>query len=99
MGELDVELRRLQRAFGYGLGGVRRPQGLAALVDDLVGESAGLGQGQGAGELALGKLSLCARIRKLAVGLQGDRLERARVDHVKQVAGMDDGAVAKLDAG
>ena len=78
MGELDIELRRLQRALGHGLGGVRRLQGLAALVDDLFGDGAGLDQRQAAVEFALGKLRLGARIRKLAVGLLGDGLERPR---------------------
>ena len=70
MGELDIELGRLQRAFGDDLGGVRRLQGLAALVDDLFGDGAGLHQAQRAIELALGKLRLGARIGKLAVGLR-----------------------------
>ena len=99
VGELDIELGGLQRAFGHGLGGVRRLQGLAALVDDLFGDRTGLDQGQAAVEVALGELRLGARIGELAVGLLGDRLERAGIDHVKQVAGMDHVAVLELDIG
>ena len=40
-----------------------------------------------------------ARVRQLAVCLQGNRLEWARIDDVKQVAGMHDSAVAKLERG
>ena len=80
-------------------GGVRRLQGLAPLVDDLFGDRAGLDQVQAAIELALGELHLGARIRKLAVGLFGDGLERARIDQIKQVAGMDHVAVLELDIG
>ena len=81
------------------LGGVRRLQGLTALVDDLFGDRAGLDQVQAAIELALGKFDLGARIRKLAVGLLGDGLERAGIDDVEQIAGMDHVAVLELDAG
>ena len=99
MGELDIELGRLQRAFGHGLGGVRRLQGLAALVDDLFGDRTGLDQGQAAVEFALGKLRLGARIRELAVRLLGDGLKRPGIDDVEKIAGIDEGAVTKLDAG
>ena len=77
----------LQRAFGDRLGGVRRLQGLAALVDDLFGDSAGLDQVQAAVEVALGKLGLGARIRKLAVSLLRDGFEGAEIDHIEQVPG------------
>ena len=50
-------------------------------------------------ELALGEFRLGARIRELAVGLLGDGLERTRIDDVEQIAGVHDGAVAKLDIG
>ena len=76
------------------LRGVRRLQGLAALVDDLFGDRAGLDQVQAAIEFALGKFHLGARIRELAVGLFGDRLERTGIDQIKQVAGMNHVAVA-----
>ena len=99
MGELDIELGGLQRAFGHGLGGVRRLQGLAALVDDLFGDSTGLDQGQAAVELALGKLRLGARIRELTVGLLGDGLKRPGIDHIEKIAGIDECAVTKLHAG
>ncbi len=49
-------------------------------------------------EFALGKLGFGARIRKLAVGLLGHRLERTRIDDIEQIAGMNDGAVAEFDA-
>ena len=99
MGELDIELGGLERAFGLHFRGVRRLQGLAALVDDGIGHGLGLVQGQGAVEFALGEFRFRPRIRQLAVGLLGDRLERTGVDHVKQIARPDDGAVAKFDAG
>ena len=63
------------------------------------GDGLGLVQGQGAVEFALGSFGFRARVGQLAVGLLGDRLERTGVDHVKQIAGPDDGAVAELDAG
>ena len=72
---------------------------LTALVDDLFGDGTGLHQGQPAIELALGKLRLGARIGKLAVGLRRHRLERAGIDDVEQVAGMDHVAVLELDIG
>ena len=65
------------------LGGLRRLQRLAPLVDDLFGDRTGLDQGQRAVELALGEFHLGARIRELAVGLLGDRLERAGIDRRK----------------
>ena len=99
MGEFDVELGGLERAFGLHLGGARRLQGLAALIDDGIRYRLGLVQGQGAVEFALGEFRLGARIGQLAVGLLGDRLERTGVDHVKQIARLDEGAVAKFDAG
>ena len=99
MGELDIELGRLQRAFGHDLGGVRSLQRLAALIDDLFGDCAGLDQVQAAVEVALGKLHLGTRVRKLAVGLRGDCFERAGVDQVKQVAGVNHVAVLEFDVG
>ena len=42
---------------------------------------------------------LGARVGELAVGLLGDRLERAGIDQIEQVAGMDDVAVLELDTG
>ena len=99
MGELDIELGGLERAFGLHLGGVGRLQGLAALVDDGIGHGLGLVQGQGAIEFALGKLRLCPRIGQLAVGLLGDRLERDGRRSRRADRRPDDGAVAELDAG
>ena len=65
MGEFDIELCGLQRAFGLGLGGTRRLQRLTALIDDLFGDRAGLHEGQAALEIALGKLPLGARVGEL----------------------------------
>ena len=62
MGEFDVELGRLQRAVGLRLGGPRRLQGLAALVDDGIRNRLGHVQGQRAIELAFGQFRLGARI-------------------------------------
>ena len=78
---------------------LRGLQGLAALIDDGVGDRLGLIQGQRTVEFALGEFRLGARIRKLAVRLLGDRFERAGIDHIEQVAGIDEGAVAKFDTG
>ena len=100
MGELDIELGRLQRAFGLHLGGVRRLQGLAALVDDGFGDGAGLDQGQARGRVRAWQAppwrahptswpSACTATASNGRG----------VDHVKQIAGVDDGAVAEFDAG
>ena len=99
VGEFDIELGRLKRAFGDSLGGKRGLHCLAALVDDLFGDRAGLDKLQAAIELALGKLRLCPGVGKLAIRLVGHRLERPRVDDVKQVAGMHDVAVLELDTG
>ena len=44
MGEFEIELGRLQRALGLDLGGLRRLQRLAALVDDAVRRRSGLVQ-------------------------------------------------------
>ena len=99
VGELDVELGGLQRAFGDGLGGVGGLQSLTTLVDDLFGDCTGLHEGQTAIELALGQLGLGACIGKLTVGLRRHRLERARVDDIEQVAGMHHVAVLELDTG
>jgi len=88
-----------QRALGLHLRGVGRLQGLAALVDDGFGDCTGLDQSQRTIELALGQFGLGARIGKLAVGLQRRRLKRTGIDDVEQIAGMDDRAVAELDAG
>ena len=65
----------------------------------MFGDRLGLDQGQAAVEFALGEFGLGARIRELAVGLLGDGLEGAGIDQVEQIAGIDDGAVAKLDVG
>ncbi len=81
--EFDIELGGLERAFGLHLRGARRLQGLAALVDDGIGHRLGQVQRQGTVEFALGEFCLRARVRQLAVGLLGDRLERTGVDHVK----------------
>jgi hypothetical protein len=97
MGKFDVELGGLERAFGLHLGRVGRLQGLAALVDDGIGYGLGLVQGQGAIEFTLGQFGLGAGVRQLAVGLLRHRFERAGVDHVEQIAGFDDGAVAEFD--
>src|SRR5437773_5280756 len=96
MGEFYIELCGLQRAFGLGLGGTRRLQRLTALIDDLFGDRAGLHEGQAALEIALGKLPLGARVGELPFGLQHDRLERARIDDVKQIASADDRTVLEL---
>ena len=98
MGEFDIEICRLQRAFGLHFRGVCGLQGLAALVDNGFGNGAGLDQRQRTVEFAFCQLRLGARVRQLAVGLQGRRLERAGVDDVKQVAGTNDGAITELDA-
>ncbi len=99
MGELDIELGGLQRAFGNSLGGVRCLQGLATLVDDLFGDSTGLDQGQAAIELALGKLRLRARIRELTVRLLGNGLKRPGIDNIEKIASFDEGTVTKLHTG
>src|SRR4051795_13421520 len=96
MGEFDIELCGFQRAFGLGLGGTRGLQRLTALIDDLFGDRAGLYEGQAALEIALGKLPLGARVGELPFGLQHDRLERARIDDVKQVASADDRTILEL---
>src|SRR3954467_11237587 len=96
MREFDIELCGLQRPFGLGLGGTRRLQRLTALIDDLFGDRAGLHEGKAALEIALGKLSLGARVGELPFGLQHDRLKRARIDNVKQTAGADDRAILEL---
>src|SRR3954452_24347722 len=96
MGEFDIELCGLQRAFGPGLGGTRRLQRLTALIDDLFGDRAGLHEGQAALEIALGKLPLDACVGELPFGLQHDRLERARIDDVKQIANADNRTVLYL---
>src|SRR4051794_6539404 len=96
VGEFDIELCGLQRAFGLGLGGTRRLQRLTALIDDLFGDCAGLHEGQAALEIALGKLPLGARVSELAFGLQHDRLERAWIDDVEQIASPDDRAILEL---
>ncbi|MBA7698797.1 hypothetical protein ES703_107479 [subsurface metagenome] len=97
VGELDIELRRLQRAIGLHLGSARRLQCLAALVDDGFGDGAGRNQGQRALEFALGQFGFGAGIGELAVGLQCDRLEGTGVDHIKQVTRLDEIAVLELD--
>src|SRR3954468_23202557 len=96
MGEFNIELCGLQRAFGLGLGGTRRLQRLTALIDDLFGDRTGLHEGQAALEIALGKLPLGARVGELPFGLQHDRLERARIDDVKQIASADDRTILEL---
>src|SRR3954447_10069561 len=96
MGEFNIELCGLQRAFGLGLGGTRRLQRLTGLVDHLFGELAGLHESQAALEIALGKLPLGARVGELPFGLQHDRLERARIDGVKQIASADDRTILEL---
>ena len=98
VGEFDIEFCRLQRAFGLHLRGMRRLQGLAALVDDGFGNRAGLNQGQRAIEFTFCQFRLGARIGKLAIGLQRCRLERPGIDRVKQVALADDVTVAEFDA-
>src|SRR4051812_43640642 len=96
MGEFDVELCGLQRAFGLGLGGTRRLQRLTALIDGLFRDRAGLHEFQAALELALGKPPLGACVSELPLGLQRDRLERARIDDVKQIASVDDRTILEL---
>ena len=59
----------LQRAFGLRLGGTRRLQGLAALIDDWIGDRLVWFRVRRAVEFALGKFRLGARIGELAVGL------------------------------
>ena len=63
----------------------------------LFASSATVAPGQRAIQLPLGKFHLGARIRELTVGLRGYRLERAGIDEVKQVAGVDEGAVPEFD--
>src|SRR3954471_10333286 len=96
MGEFDIEPRGLQRAFGLGLGGTRRLQRLTALIDHLFGDRAGLHEAQAALQIALGKLPLGARVGELPFGLQHDRLERARIDDVKQISSADDRTILEL---
>src|ERR1700755_559649 len=96
MGEFDIELRGLQRAFGLGLGGTRRLQSLTALIDDLFGDRAGLNEAAAAVAVALGKHPLGACVGELPLGLQHDRLERTRIDDVKQIASMDDRTILEL---
>ncbi len=56
-------------------------------------------QCQRAIQLAFGEFDLGARVRKLAIGLRGDRLERTCIDQIQEVARLDEGAVAELDVG
>src|SRR5437588_566887 len=74
-------------------------QRLAALVDHLFGDSTGLDKVQPAIEFPLGEFRFRPRIGKLAVRLFRDGFERARVDHVEQIAGMNHVAVLELDTG
>jgi hypothetical protein len=96
MGEFDIELCGLQRAFGLDLGGTRSLQRLSALIDGLFGDRAGLHELQGAFEIALGKLDLGACVGKLPLGLLRDCLERARIDDLKQIAAADDRTILEL---
>src|SRR3954468_21831967 len=96
MGEFDIELCGLQPAFGLGLGGTRRLQRLTALIDGLFRDRAGLHEFQAALEIALGKLYLGACVGELPLGLHSDRLERARIDEVKQIASSDDRTILEL---
>ena len=98
MSELDIELGRLQRAFGLHLGGVRRLQCLAALVDDLIRRRRWSGPGSAPRSSSrLASSALARASDKLAVRLRCHRLERAGVDDVEQVARLDDVAVLELD--
>ena len=63
------------------------------------GHRLGLVQRQGAVEFAPGEFCLRMCVRQLAIGLLGDRLERAGINHVKQIAGAHDRAIAEFDAG
>src|SRR5690242_1914878 len=96
MREFDIELCGLQRAVGLGLGGTRRLQLLAALIDDLFGDRAGLHEGQAALEIALGKLPFGARVGELPFGLQLNRLERTRIDDIKKIASVDRRTILEL---
>jgi hypothetical protein len=50
-------------------------------------------------EFALGEFGLGARVRELAIGLLGNGFERARIDDVQEVAGVDEGTIAEFDVG
>ena len=99
MGKFDIELGGFEHALGLQARRIGGLQGLAALVDDGVGDRLGLVQHQRAVEFALGELSLGAGVGQLAIGLLGNGLERAGIDGVEQVAGLDEGAIAEFDAG
>ena len=62
----------------------------------MFGDRAGLHELQAALEIALGKLPLGACVGELPFGLQRDRLERARIDDVKQIASADDRTILEL---
>ncbi len=59
----------------------------------------GLIQCQRTVELALAEFRLGARVRQLAVRLLGNRFKGPGIDDVQEVAGIDEGAVAKFDVG
>src|ERR1700733_4122135 len=83
MGKLDVELRGLQ--------------GLAALIDGGIRDRLALVQDQPAIEITFRQFYFGLRIGELAVSLLGDGLERARINHIEQVSGVDHSAIAKLN--
>src|SRR4051812_30181943 len=97
MGEFDVELGGLQCTLGLRLSRMSRLQRLTALVDDLLRDRASLNQGQAPVEFTLRKLFLGPRVVELTLGLQRDRLKRAWIDDVKQIACMNDRTIRERD--
>ena len=99
MSKLDVELRRLQGALGLRFRRARGLQRLTALIDGGIRDRLALVQDQPAIEVAFRQFDSRPRIGELAVRLFGYSLERARINHIEQVSGMDQSAVAKHDGG
>src|SRR3954467_15263086 len=97
MAEFDVELGGLQCTLGLRLSRMSRLQSLTALVDDLLRDRTSLNQGQATVEFTLRKLFLGPRVVELPLGLQRDRLKRAWIDDVKQIACMNDRTIRERD--
>ena len=72
LGELDIEIRALQCAFGLQHGSLRRLKLLTPLINDSFGDSLGLDQLLRAFEFALRQIDPCLGIDKLSARLLGD---------------------------
>ena len=97
-GEFEIEGGLANGRLLGGDRGFGDPLGLRALVEGLLGDRLVAHELRGTRQIGLGKCEVGSRLRQIGLGLVERGLERALVDREKEVALLDDLAIAEIDS-